>query len=111
VREQSATRRELEASIRALLPSKEEIDEMTPSKNSTASAGVGGIMTGYVWGRYRGRQVRKAREVILRAFSVATASALRESMGEEVQEWLGHSPGCSYCSIPRLARRAQTGHS
>ena len=63
MREQSATRRELEASIRALLPSKEEIDDLTPSKNSTASlAGVGGIMTGYVWGRYRGRQVRKRRE-------------------------------------------------
>jgi len=63
VREQSATRQELEASIRALLPSKAEIDDLTPSKNSTASvAGVGGIMTGYVWGRYRGRQVRKRRE-------------------------------------------------
>ncbi|MGB8197790.1 MAG: hypothetical protein WCF25_12365 [Acidimicrobiales bacterium] len=63
MREQSATRQQLEASIRALLPSKEEIDEMTPSKNSTASiAGFGGIMTGYVWGRYRGRQVRKRRE-------------------------------------------------
>jgi hypothetical protein len=63
VREQSATRQQLEASIRALLPSKAEIDDLTPSKNSTASvAGVGGIMTGYVWGRYRGRQVRKRRE-------------------------------------------------
>jgi hypothetical protein len=62
VREQSATRQQLEASIRALLPSKEEIDEMTPSKNSAASmAGVGGIMTGYVWGRYRGHQVRKRK--------------------------------------------------
>jgi hypothetical protein len=62
VREQSATRQQLEASIRALLPSKEEIDEMAPSKNSAASmAGVGGIMTGYVWGRYRGRQVRKKK--------------------------------------------------
>ena len=63
MREQSATRQELETSIRALLPSKQEIDELTPSKNSTASiAGVGGIMTGYVWGRYRGRQVRKRRD-------------------------------------------------
>ncbi len=62
MREQSATRQQLEASIRALLPSKEEIDEMAPSKNSAASmAGVGGIMTGYVWGRYRGRQVRKRK--------------------------------------------------
>lgn len=62
MREQSATRQQLEASIRALLPSKEEIDEMTPSTNTTASiAGFGGIMTGYAWGRYRGRQVRKRR--------------------------------------------------
>jgi len=63
VREQSATRQQLEASIRALLPSQADIDELTPSKNSAASiAGVGGIMTCYVWGRYRGRQVRKRRE-------------------------------------------------
>jgi hypothetical protein len=63
MRERSATRQQLEASIRALLPSKEEIEEMTPSKNSATSvAGFGGIMTGYVWGRYRGRQVRKRRE-------------------------------------------------
>ncbi len=63
MREQSATRQQLEASIRALLPSQADIDELTPSKNSAASiAGVGGIMTGYVWGRYRGRQVRKRRE-------------------------------------------------
>ncbi len=62
MREQSATRRQLEASIRALLPSQEDLEELTPSKNSAASiAGVGGVMTGYVWGRYRGRQVRKRR--------------------------------------------------
>jgi hypothetical protein len=36
---------------------------MTPSKNTTVSAvGVGGIMTGYVWGRLRGRQIRKRRK-------------------------------------------------
>ncbi|HUZ41725.1 MAG TPA: hypothetical protein VMU68_10105 [Acidimicrobiales bacterium] len=62
MREQTAARRQLEASIRALLPSKEDIEELTPSKNSTTSiAGFGGIMTGYVWGRYRGHQVRKRR--------------------------------------------------
>jgi hypothetical protein len=33
VREKSATRQQLEASIRALLPNEEEIAEMTPSKN------------------------------------------------------------------------------
>jgi hypothetical protein len=59
-RVQSETRRRLESSIRALLPSESEINELTPSKNTTVSAvGVGGIMTGYVWGRYRGRQIRK----------------------------------------------------
>jgi hypothetical protein len=63
VREQSGTRQQLEASIRALLPTKEDIEELTPSKSSTTSiAGFGGIMTGYVWGRYRGHQVRKRRE-------------------------------------------------
>jgi hypothetical protein len=62
VREHSATRQQLETSIRALLPTKEDIEELSPSKNSTTSiAGFGGIMTGYVWGRYRGRQVRKRR--------------------------------------------------
>ena len=41
MREQSATRQQLEASIRALLPSQADIDELTPSKNSAASiAGV-----------------------------------------------------------------------
>jgi hypothetical protein len=63
VRVQSETRRRLEASIRALLPSESELNELTPSKNTTVSAvGVGGIMTGYVWGRYRGRQIRKRRK-------------------------------------------------
>ena len=62
MREQTATRRQLEASIRALLPTKEDIEELTPSTNTTTSiAGFGGIMSGYVWGRYRGRQVRKRR--------------------------------------------------
>jgi hypothetical protein len=60
VRVQSETRRRLESSIRALLPSERELEELTPSKNTTVSAvGVGGVMTGYVWGRYRGRQIRK----------------------------------------------------
>ncbi|HEY5092586.1 MAG TPA: hypothetical protein VII60_04915 [Acidimicrobiales bacterium] len=60
VRVQSETRRKLESSIRALLPSESELNELTPSKNTTVSAvGVGGIMTGYVWGRVRGRQIRK----------------------------------------------------
>jgi hypothetical protein len=63
VRVQSETRRRLESSIRALLPSESEINELSPSKNTTVSAvGVGGIVTGYVWGRFRGRQIRKRKK-------------------------------------------------
>ncbi|MEO9181035.1 MAG: hypothetical protein ABI298_05230 [Acidimicrobiales bacterium] len=62
IREQSSTRRQLERSIRALLPSDEQISEMVPGKNSAVStAGIGGVLTGYIWGRFRGRQVRKRR--------------------------------------------------
>jgi hypothetical protein len=63
IREQSATRRQLESSIRALLPSEEQISELVPGKNTAVStAGIGGVLTGYIWGRYRGRQVRKRKE-------------------------------------------------
>jgi hypothetical protein len=62
VREQSATRRQLESSIRALLPSEQQINELVPGKNAAVStAGVGGVLAGYVWGRFRGRQVRKRK--------------------------------------------------
>jgi hypothetical protein len=62
-RVQSPTRRQLESSIRALLPSEGELNELAPSKNTTVSAvGVGGIVTGYVWGRFRGRQIRKRKK-------------------------------------------------
>jgi len=63
VREQSPTRRQLESSIRALLPTDEQISEMVPGKNTAVStAGIGGVLTGYIWGRFRGRQVRKRKE-------------------------------------------------
>jgi hypothetical protein len=63
VRVQSETRRQLESSIRALLPSESDLNELAPSKNTTVSAvGVGGIMTGYMWGRFRGRQIRKRKK-------------------------------------------------
>jgi hypothetical protein len=63
VREQSPTRRQLESSIRALLPTDQQISEMAPGKNTAVStAGIGGVLTGYIWGRVRGRQVRKRKE-------------------------------------------------
>jgi hypothetical protein len=63
VREQSATRKELEQSIRALLP-KELLTmrDVNPSQSaSTAAAGVGGLFAGYVWGWVRGRRRRSKR--------------------------------------------------
>ena len=60
--ERSQTRRDLEASIRSLLPDRSQLDSLTPSKRSAASvAGLGGAFSGYLWGRLRGRQVRKRK--------------------------------------------------
>ncbi|MGH3732934.1 MAG: hypothetical protein ACRDVC_06085 [Acidimicrobiales bacterium] len=60
--EPSATRRELEASLRSILPKDVQVgSSLTSSKPTMAAAGVGGVMTGYVWGRVRGRRLRKAK--------------------------------------------------
>lgn len=59
----SETRRELERSIRALIPS--ELTATKSMKNQSASgaaAGVGGLFTGYAWGWLRGRKSRRARK-------------------------------------------------
>ena len=58
----SATRRELEASIRALVPSRSALPSLEDGEKSTlASVGLGAVITGYLWGRLRGRQVRKRK--------------------------------------------------
>jgi hypothetical protein len=60
VREPSTTRRELEARIRSLVPDQLQVgDSLTSSKPAIAALGVGGVMTGYVWGWFRGRRSRK----------------------------------------------------
>lgn len=60
--DRSPARGELEASIRALVPSPDEIKGMTATQlPNTAIAGVGGLLTGYVWGWLRGRRSRKKR--------------------------------------------------
>jgi hypothetical protein len=62
VSEQSATRRELESSIRALVPSRDALSNHEGGEKSTlASVGLGAVITGYLWGRLRGRQVRKRK--------------------------------------------------
>jgi hypothetical protein len=62
-RVQSATRRELEATIRAVLP--DDLSLKGPSTTQTptvAAVGLGGVVTGYFWGRVRGRRIRKNKK-------------------------------------------------
>lgn len=60
MREQSATRKELEASLRSFLPERTQIGKsLTSSKPTVAAVGLGGAATGYVWGWLRGRRYRK----------------------------------------------------
>ncbi|MGB8180391.1 MAG: hypothetical protein WCF63_09520 [Acidimicrobiales bacterium] len=60
--ERSATRRELEASLRSFLPKEVQVGgSLTDSKPTVAAVGVGGVLTGYVWGRLRGRRLRKSK--------------------------------------------------
>jgi len=60
VREQSAVRKDLERSIRALLPDELSLRKSDASqKPNVAAAGLGGLFTGYVWGWLRGRKARK----------------------------------------------------
>ncbi len=54
----SATRRELERSLRALLPETTDVDLPEPN---VATAGVSGFAVGYLWGWWRGRRARRAR--------------------------------------------------
>jgi hypothetical protein len=62
VREQSETRKELEQSVRSLLPEDislgEKADGETPN---IAAIGLGGLFTGYLWGWMRGRKSSKAQ--------------------------------------------------
>jgi hypothetical protein len=59
VRTRSATRRELEEKIRALIPSR--LGGTTPTNPVVASAGLGGLVSGFVWGWLRGRRRRAGR--------------------------------------------------
>ncbi len=61
--EPSATRRELENSLRSFLPKEvQDPSSLNSSKPTLATVGVGGLFGGYVWGRLRGRSVRKAKK-------------------------------------------------
>ncbi len=56
----SATRRELESRLRAMLPDPADIgSSLTSSKPTVATVGLVGVVTGYVWGWIRGRRAKK----------------------------------------------------
>jgi len=60
VREQSAIRKDLERSIRALLPDELMVRKSDANaKPTAAAAGLGGLFAGYVMGWRRGRKARK----------------------------------------------------
>ena len=56
------TRRELELSLRSLMPERSRLGEsMSSTPMGVAAIGFGGLVTGYVWGRLRARRARRAR--------------------------------------------------
>ena len=57
----STTRQELERSIRALLPEVGPLKVPGDDPATVATVGVGGLLTGYVWGWMRGRRSRSKR--------------------------------------------------
>lgn len=60
--EHAQTRRELEASLRSLLPGQTQIGKsLSSGKPASAVAGLTGAVSGYVWGWIRGRRSRKKR--------------------------------------------------
>lgn len=59
--ETSATRRELEASIRSMLPGNGKFSLDASKKPTVAVIGAAGAFAGYLWGRVRGRILRKRR--------------------------------------------------
>jgi hypothetical protein len=63
VSEPSATRRELESTLRNILPKEvQDPSSLNSSRPTLASVGAGGLLGGYLWGRLRGRSVRKAKD-------------------------------------------------
>lgn len=56
MREQSATRRELEEKMRALIPSR--LADAASSNPAVAGAGFTGLVSGFFWGWLRGRRKR-----------------------------------------------------
>ena len=54
------TRQQLEAAIRRLLPAKEDLTlDGLEQPQTVAAVGLVGVLTGYAWGRIRGRRIHK----------------------------------------------------
>jgi hypothetical protein len=60
--ERSPARRELETSLRSLLPHSNKLpSSMADARSSVAAAGVGGLFTGYLYGRWQARRARRRK--------------------------------------------------
>jgi hypothetical protein len=57
------TRQQLEAAIRAILPSTEDLSlDRLGEPMTVASVGLAGVLSGYAWGRIRGRRLHKHKK-------------------------------------------------
>lgn len=60
--ERPESRRALEASLRSLLPERTTLpSSLTDAKTSVAAVGVGGLFTGYLWGRLQARRAHRRK--------------------------------------------------
>lgn len=56
----SEARAQLERSVRAILPRRDDLPAaLRDARATTAGIGLGGLLTGYVWGWRRGRRSRR----------------------------------------------------
>lgn len=59
--ERSATRRELEHSLRAMVPSAQDFKILNQRTPTSTVAAAGGLLVGYAWGWIRGRRPHARR--------------------------------------------------
>ena len=61
--EHATTRQQLEAAIRAVLPARDDFSlEHLEEPQTIAAVGLVGVLTGYTWGRIRGRRIHKHKK-------------------------------------------------
>ena len=110
MREQSATRQQLETSIRALLPSKEEIDDLTPVEElDRGDRRLRGHHDRLRLGPLPRTSGAQEESVLIRKrlFGFATASALAKAWEKKSKTWLSFAGVLVLFQMLRLALRAK----